>query len=35
MQFEWDEVKSRSNRLKHGITFEAAMLVFRDPLAVS
>jgi uncharacterized protein len=31
----WDENKSRSNALKHGLDFEIAQLVFDDPLAVS
>lgn len=35
MRFEWDEAKSRSNRLKHGIGFEEASQVFRDPLCVT
>lgn len=34
IQFEWDEAKERSNRVKHGITFEDAMAVFDDPDAV-
>ena len=32
MRFEWDEDKSRSNRRKHGVSFEAAVKVFADPL---
>jgi len=32
MRFEWDEYKSRSNRKKHGASFEAAVKVFVDPL---
>jgi len=35
MRFEWDEAKSRSNRVKHGIGFEEATRVFRDPLRIS
>ncbi len=35
IRFEWDEAKSLSNRRKHGIGFEEAALVFRDPLRVS
>jgi uncharacterized DUF497 family protein len=30
IQFVWDEVKSRSNRRKHGISFEEAKSVFFD-----
>jgi len=35
IRFEWDEAKSRSNRRKHGLSFEDAALVFRDPFRVS
>ena len=35
MQWSWDEEKSRINKLKHGLSFEAAQYVFLDPLAVS
>ena len=35
MRFEWDEAKSRSNLLKHGVSFETATLVFLDPLQAS
>ncbi|MGD0164952.1 MAG: BrnT family toxin [Candidatus Sulfotelmatobacter sp.] len=35
LRFEWDEAKSLSNRRKHGVTFEEAGAVFRDPLYVS
>jgi hypothetical protein len=31
--FEWDPAKDASNRRKHGISFEAALSVFADPLA--
>jgi len=31
MEFEWDEQKDRANRAKHGISFEFATRVFRDP----
>ena len=34
MHFVWDEVKSRSNLRKHGISFETGSLVFDDPLHV-
>ena len=34
MTFEWDETKNRRNRAKHGVSFEAATLVFEDPHAV-
>ena len=29
--FEWDEAKAEINRVKHGVTFEDATLVFGDP----
>lgn len=31
--FEWDDTKARSNRRKHGVSFEEAATVFADPLA--
>ena len=33
--FEWDPDKAKSNRRKHGVRFEQAATVFRDPRAVS
>jgi hypothetical protein len=33
MTFEWDPQKAASNVLKHEVTFEEAVSVFRDPLA--
>ena len=33
--FEWDQTKATSNRRKHGISFEQAATVFRDPLMLS
>lgn len=33
--FEWDPKKARSNRDKHGVTFEEAATVFRDPRAMN
>lgn len=35
MQFEWDEGKNRINRIKHGISFELASLVFHDSYLMS
>ncbi len=32
MRFEWDENKSRTNRRKHGVSFDIASRVFGDPL---
>jgi uncharacterized DUF497 family protein len=34
-QFEWDPAKNRSNRVKHGVDFETAQLIFEDPFCVS
>jgi uncharacterized DUF497 family protein len=34
-EFDWDPAKAESNRSKHGVTFEDAMGVFGDPLALS
>ena len=35
VRFEWDPVKSGSNKKKHGIDFETAQLIFDDPHFVS
>jgi uncharacterized protein len=35
IEFDWDPAKAASNAQKHGVTFEAAMTVLRDPLARS
>lgn len=32
--FEWDEAKAAKNYAKHGVTFEAARDVFKDPFAI-
>ena len=34
-EFDWDPAKARANVAKHGISFEEAMAVFLDPLALS
>ena len=34
LHFEWDELKNKSNRKKHGIWFEEAKQVFDDPRAL-
>jgi uncharacterized DUF497 family protein len=34
-QFEWDPAKNLANQRKHGISFEEAAHVFRDPLFLS
>ncbi len=33
MKFEWDPSKAASNIRKHGVSFEEAITVFKDPLA--
>ncbi len=33
--FEWDLEKAAENVVKHGVSFEEAMSVFRDPLSVT
>jgi len=32
--FEWDETKAAENYAKHGVSFETATKVFRDPFAI-
>jgi uncharacterized protein len=31
---EWDEAKAAENYAKHGVSFETAIKVFRDPFAI-
>jgi uncharacterized protein len=33
--FQWDPIKAASNRRKHGVSFDDAVTVFRDPRARS
>ena len=33
MKFEWDPNKATSNIRKHGVSFDEAVTVFKDPLA--
>lgn len=35
MKFQWDSNKASSNAKKHGVSFEEAVTVFGDPLAVT
>lgn len=35
LEFEWDPAKARANFSKHGVGFERAAEVFRDPLALT
>ena len=32
--FEWDDAKAAENEAKHGISFETAKLVFKNPFAI-
>ena len=32
--FQWDDAKAAANFAKHGVTFGAARLVFKDPFAL-
>ena len=32
--FEWDEAKATANYAKHGVSFETATEVFRDPFGI-
>ena len=34
-EFDWDPAKAASNLAKHGVSFDEAMTVFLDPLALS
>ena len=31
MNFEWDDEKEKANRMKHGVDFRTAAMVFADP----
>jgi uncharacterized DUF497 family protein len=35
LRFEWDPTKAAGNLHKHGVSFEEAATVFRDPLSVT
>jgi len=34
MDFEWDDVKERTNRKRHGVDFRTAAKVFLDPYVI-
>jgi uncharacterized protein len=34
MKFQWDPTKAESNVRKHGVSFDEAVTVFKDPLAL-
>ena len=33
-KFEWDDAKAATNYVEHGVRFDMARLVFRDPFAI-
>ena len=35
MHFEWDPAKAAENLAKHGVSFQEAATVFRDPLSAT
>ncbi len=35
LEFEWDERKDKTNKIKHGVSFEEAATVFDDPLSLN
>jgi uncharacterized DUF497 family protein len=35
LTFEWDEEKDKSNRRKHGVSFDEAKTVFNDPRSIT
>lgn len=34
MHFSWDEAKAKSNKTKHGVSFEVSKEVFNDPCLI-
>jgi uncharacterized DUF497 family protein len=34
LEFEWDQAKSQANLQAHGVSFDLATTVFKDPFAV-
>jgi len=34
MKFQWDPNKAKANLRKHGVSFDEAVTVFKDPLAL-
>ena len=34
MDFEWDDIKERANRKRHGVNFRTAAKVFLDPYVI-
>jgi hypothetical protein len=34
LKFEWDKNKNAANKIKHGVSFETAKIVFFDPMRI-
>ena len=34
LEFEWDKAKAKANFRRHGVSFDLAKTVFRDPFAI-
>ena len=34
LTFEWDQDKAKTNKRKHGVSFEEATTVFNDPMSL-
>jgi uncharacterized DUF497 family protein len=34
LEFEWDNAKAKANFQRHGVSFDLAATVFRDPFAI-
>jgi hypothetical protein len=34
LQFEWDNAKAKANFRRHGVSFDLAKAVFKDPFAI-
>ena len=35
MRFEWNPQKAKSNHQKHGVTFDEAISIFKDPFSIT
>jgi len=34
LEFEWDRAKAKANFRRHGVSFDLAETVFKDPFAI-
>jgi uncharacterized protein len=34
LEFEWDKAKAKANFRRHGVSFDLAKTVFKDPFAI-